>query len=636
MPAIIKVVDGRTVIKVGDNSAVAVAAASLAEQYANDAGLSADSAAIAAAAVGVYTTVGAGEAATTNGQSFYVASGGDVTLYLNNAGTGDEVASLATATDIAAFASTAPGDGVDRVAGAGKTIPTRTAMKALTSAADKARPLQLTESGREGVFVWDASNLSAEVTLDTQEGIYVAPTSDATGASGAWVRQGKDIIELRWFGAVGDGTTDDTAAVTGFFAMLNANSQAVGSLGKGTFTFSSTIDLSTAARNIRGTPGGWRTGSTRVKTTLKWTGGASPMFTTATSRHYFSDFDVETNGTATDFLEMNAGSQAVYMSRVFFPDNLFTRSVIRSNGNRVGYSRFNQVSATLSAPKFIDIDGQATPNGVTPISFVECQFSGSGTGGTTPWTVLHIKDETVEQVVFDRCTLISRGGLVVVDTTDTPLSTTLDNFVLNACEVDNVEGATFRMFKLQNVRNIAVRNNTFTGDGSTTHLFDCDNSNIVDFTGNYWKSIGYVFDLDATCRISGVGPNNPDWSSTEGIHTAHSATYIGYSYASLIDLDLSSFHASEVGHVILDIGSAGAYTVAIDTTKPQNIEPGQRFDITVKNTSGGAISAPTFFSNDFKAAASVAPANGFSRTFSFRYNGTHAIETGRTASDIPN
>src|SRR5690606_26284247 len=117
MPAIIRVVDGRTIIKVGENTAMAVAAASLAEQYANDANLSADAAALAAAAVGVYTTVGDGESATTNGQSFYVASGGDVTLYINNAGTGDAVASLATASDVAArptfteLASTAPGEG---------------------------------------------------------------------------------------------------------------------------------------------------------------------------------------------------------------------------------------------------------------------------------------------------------------------------------------------------------------------------------------------------------------------------------------------------------------------------------------------------------------------------------------------
>ena len=44
--------------------------------------------------------------------------------------------------------------------------------------------------GAEGTFVWYSSDLSAEVTADPLSGIYVAPTSDLTGASGAWGRQG--------------------------------------------------------------------------------------------------------------------------------------------------------------------------------------------------------------------------------------------------------------------------------------------------------------------------------------------------------------------------------------------------------------------------------------------------------------
>lgn len=33
---------------------------------------------------------------------------------------------------------------------------------------------------------------------------------------------------------------------------------------------------------------------------------------------------------------------------------------------------------------------------------------------------------------------------------------------------------------------------------------------------------------------------------------------------------------------------------------------------------------------------SVAPANGFSRTYNFHFNGIHAVEQGGTAADIPN
>lgn len=91
---------------------------------------------------------------------------------------------------------------------------TRTVLKGLSGTTHPS--VYLMEAGRDGVFKWDSSDLSAEVTLDTLEGFYVAPTSDTTGASGAWVRQRDSVdidLDVRWFGAAVDGTTDDTDAV---------------------------------------------------------------------------------------------------------------------------------------------------------------------------------------------------------------------------------------------------------------------------------------------------------------------------------------------------------------------------------------------------------------------------------------
>lgn len=66
--------------------------------------------------------------------------------------------------------------------------------------------------GGEGIFLWDESDLSTQVAADTQSGVYVAPDSDATGASGAWVRQFDDTVMLAWFGAKLNGVTDDTVS----------------------------------------------------------------------------------------------------------------------------------------------------------------------------------------------------------------------------------------------------------------------------------------------------------------------------------------------------------------------------------------------------------------------------------------
>lgn len=83
---------------------------------------------------------------------------------------------------------------------------TRTLLKAVTGSGSA----YLTESGRQGLFNWDSSDLSTQVTSDTEEGVYIAPDSDPTGASGAWVRYipGAKIIDALWFGIRNDTIAD--------------------------------------------------------------------------------------------------------------------------------------------------------------------------------------------------------------------------------------------------------------------------------------------------------------------------------------------------------------------------------------------------------------------------------------------
>lgn len=98
------------------------------------------------------------------------------------------------------------------VTGASISVANRTILAALDHSAGL--PAYLSEAGREGMFVWDSSNLSAKVTLDPRQGVYVAPASDTDGSSGAWVRRFSGAVNIRWFGAVGDNAvTDDYAAI---------------------------------------------------------------------------------------------------------------------------------------------------------------------------------------------------------------------------------------------------------------------------------------------------------------------------------------------------------------------------------------------------------------------------------------
>ena len=99
-------------------------------------------------------------------------------------------------------------------------VATRTALKALDTTKDTVAIL--TEAGREGVFVWTAANYSAHVTADTLEGVYVKATAIASSA-GAWVRvTATGSFNVKWFGAVGDNSTNDIAAFRAAFAVAKA------------------------------------------------------------------------------------------------------------------------------------------------------------------------------------------------------------------------------------------------------------------------------------------------------------------------------------------------------------------------------------------------------------------------------
>lgn len=120
------------------------------------------------------------------------------------------------------LASTTSGKGIELVAGAIRPALTRANMAAFNT--NKWTRARLFEAGREGLFSWNSADLSAYVTLDPAQGVYVPPTSDTTGASGAWVRETRGAeVWVEWFGAKGDynsGTntgTDDTAAINAAF-----------------------------------------------------------------------------------------------------------------------------------------------------------------------------------------------------------------------------------------------------------------------------------------------------------------------------------------------------------------------------------------------------------------------------------
>ena len=102
--------------------------------------------------------------------------------------------------------------------GAGSVVASLVDLAALPTANGAAA--LLTAKGREGLFVFETSNLSAKVTADPRKAITVAPAAAPSGTSGAWVRKYDGAINVRWFGAVADFVTDDLPAFDAALALI--------------------------------------------------------------------------------------------------------------------------------------------------------------------------------------------------------------------------------------------------------------------------------------------------------------------------------------------------------------------------------------------------------------------------------
>lgn len=127
---------------------------------------------------------------------FFLNSDGDYQL-LFDAGAVAAAAASATAADaariLAEAAAAAAGEGVAPAAN-------RSVLAGIDSGIKSTATLK--EAGREGLFTWDGSDLSASVTIDTAQGDFVSPTGDATGTSGAWkrIRKVGDLFKTSEYG----------------------------------------------------------------------------------------------------------------------------------------------------------------------------------------------------------------------------------------------------------------------------------------------------------------------------------------------------------------------------------------------------------------------------------------------------
>lgn len=98
------------------------------------------------------------------------------------------------------------------------TVDTRTELAAVDAILHQT--VLLREVNRKGLFTWREGNFSSEVSVDTQQGIYVAPTGQ-TGATGVWERVYQQPLLASWFGASPD-VADNKSALQGLLDFVVA------------------------------------------------------------------------------------------------------------------------------------------------------------------------------------------------------------------------------------------------------------------------------------------------------------------------------------------------------------------------------------------------------------------------------
>lgn len=115
----------------------------------------------------------------------------------------------------------------------------RTALAAFTGMTAGTQAF-LSEDGRIGLFVWDSSNLSAQVTADPYQGLFVPPASAPTGASGAWKRVRSTLdFWASWFGAPSGTSAGDGMIFSSISAKVQAQGGGIVHLGRPTLIGSS-------------------------------------------------------------------------------------------------------------------------------------------------------------------------------------------------------------------------------------------------------------------------------------------------------------------------------------------------------------------------------------------------------------
>lgn len=370
----------------------------------------------------------------------------------------------------------------------GSAVSTRTA---LAGTATSANIVILYETGREGIFKWSSSNHSTEVTADPQQGVYVAPTSDTTGASGAWVRvmESPGLYNIEWFGA-STSLADNGPAIQA--ALSFAGSQKGGIfVPAGTFTYSSVLSLTTFNTGIFGTG---------KDSNLQYTGTSIGLSVYSNEMVTLRDLQLSATQNTAIILQLSTFSSGFMSNNVFYVgggEQVQLTSATLTTGGSYGI-HFIGGATRNAATVFLGLDPQSASVGLTQAiyiigmeadgfqQFLRILGAGNGVFVSQCRIERHISSTTpifnigyTDKFVIRDCYIEDNGDIPIVSVTANCGNITLsDNFL-----APNVDGGTHLNSSVMftngfTVSAITLHNNYISFGGTVSALFSTG-SNVI-------------------------------------------------------------------------------------------------------------------------------------------------------------
>lgn len=463
----------------------------------------------------------------------------------------------------------------------------------------------------------------------------VTPVNYAYGSD-----ESSGYVHVRRFGAVGDGTTDDTSAIQRAITVAQGSGKNLSVFfGSGNFAVSSSLTVANANQGISFIGQPWSSeqqGSQNPTCVIKWTGGASALFNCTTTFTSFFGISFQNFGTGTTAVaSSNAGRIHMYRCSFLVPSGASNWSVAGLDFDSGGYSFFERCE--IGCIPFMQLTGSVA----TTIEVHKSLFDSNSGSSTTPYFDF---DVNLDNLYLHGNTFNFNSGARIVFS-NASSSNSIGNIVWHCNEFDGNANA-FQQYigKFKNVRFIEfLANNIQQFGSSTSPLIELTNSRMY-AAHNYGASIGAPLakTTDTTSYIYS-GPNNFTANTTEG--TVDDGAQTGALIPVTIASAVARIHGELVSAVddpTFSITSSATTAYEIQFAAPADgdagkLETGQKFEILVRNASGGALAGVTFASSQFKTSgAFTAPANGYSRSIRFQYNGTVCVELSRSSADVAN